>query len=208
MISTSYSVFKRFFVCFTLACSHIHFSRGNLCPSSNCCECTEAYGRCLDGDENPLSNSCGGGPTCSEACQGNFAWKETYRQARANESAIMRSWLRSKHAPTPAKHWPTPTNEAHFAIMFSGELRRNFVATFFTWTTNIVQASGGSVDMFFDVWCYPHNPLSGVSRDLARTHPNTKAFVEETYQEHDAKLRETHPWLYEGFFPDENVYLN
>ena len=70
-----------------------------------------------------------------------------------------------------------------------------------------MQASGGFVDLFFDVWCYPHNPLSGVARDLARSHPNTKVFVEETFEEHDAKLREEHPWLYQGFYPEEERVL-
>ena len=172
--------------------------------SSHRCECTPFYGRGLQGDEFPLVKGCGEGPSCSEACDGNFTWKESYRQARANESALLRSWLRDNQAPTPAKKWPLPPNKARFAIMFSGEIRNNFIATFFTWTSNVVHPSGGYVHMFFDVWYNPRNPLSGVARDLARSHPNTKAYIEETFQEHDAKLRAEHPWLYQGFSRDRD----
>jgi hypothetical protein len=82
--------------------------------------------------------------------------------------------------------------------MFSGEIRRNFIASFFAWTTNVVQASGGAVHLYFDVWSDPFNLLSGISRDLALTHPNTKAYVEETFEDHERGLRKEHPWLYEG----------
>jgi len=91
--------------------------------------------------------------------------------------------------------------------MFSGEIRYNFVATFFTWTSNVVHSSGGSVHMYFDVWYNPRNPLSGVARDLARSHPSTKAYVEETFEEHDFKLRVEHPWLYQGFVSGEEGHV-
>jgi len=166
--------------------------------AGHCCECTSSYGRCMLGDELPLSSGCGPGPSCSKACKGDLAWKSTYRQARANETAIVTSWWRGNRAPKPTKKWPMPSSNGRFAVMLSGELRRNFVATFFSWTTNIVQASGGAVDLYFDVWSHRLNPLSAASRDLARSHPNTKAFVEETFEEHDRGLQEDNPWLFEA----------
>jgi len=166
--------------------------------SGHCCECTSSYGRCMLGDEFPLRSGCGIGPSCSIACKGEYAWKSTYRQARANETALVRSWWKGGNAPAPARKWASPPSNGRFAVMFSGELRRNFIATFFSWTSNVVQASGGAVDLYFDVWAHRLNPLSAASRDLARSHPNTKAYVEETFEEHDKGLRDDHPWLFEA----------
>ena len=166
--------------------------------SGHCCECTSSYGRCMLGDEFPLRSGCGIGPSCSIACKGEYAWKSTYRQARANETSLVRSWWKGGNAPAPARKWASPPSNGRFAVMFSGELRRNFIATFFSWASNVVQASGGAVDLYFDVWTHRLNPLSAASRDLARSHPNTKAYVEETFEEHDRGLHDDYPWLFEA----------
>jgi len=62
---------------------------------------------------------------------------------------------------------------------------RNFIATFHSWKVNVIDASGGDVDLFFHVFVDQESHIdSTISREavkLAKFHPNTKGFVHEPF---------------------------
>jgi len=121
-----------------------------------------------------------------------------YRDSRAKEREIIASV--NGGDPTALPEWtPVPPPNAasdRFAVVFAGGMH-SFAACVHSWTSNVVEASGGNVDFYFHVWgdelTHVNSTKAQWARKLAKEHPSTKAYVEESFQMHLKLLERDEP---------------
>ena len=81
-------------------------------------------------------------------CPGDYEWKKLYQATVDKE---IEHDTECGADPT-AKWGPMDAGtDGPFAVAFSGGFR-NFVAVYHSWVANLVEPSGGNVDLYFHVW--------------------------------------------------------
>jgi hypothetical protein len=126
-----------------------------------------------------------------------------YRDSRAKEREL--GALVNGGDPTALAGWPRvpPPDPAtdRFAVVFAGGMH-SFAACVHSWTANVVDASGGKVDFYFHVWgdelAHVNSTKARWARQLAKGHPSTKAYVEESFSHHLKLLEHDEPRLAGG----------
>ena len=162
----------------------------------SCCICNPFWGQCRFSDEDPFKGCGNKDITCSEDCPGDYPWKELYGESRSKEREI----LGRLNEGDPTSTWPRAKNntDGRFAVVFAGGMH-SFTSCYHSWTTNVVEASGGKVDFYFHVWgdelSHVNSTRSRTARHLAQSHPNTKAYVEEEFSKHFKLLDRDEPKL-------------
>jgi len=125
------------------------------------------------------------GFSCAVDCPGDYPWKALYNKSREEERQLEEAC--SGDGVDPTKDWKPAKSGGPYAIAFSGGMR-NFLATFHSWKVNVIEASGGDVDLYFHVFVDQDSPIeSTLSREtikLAKSCPNTKGFVHEPFAEY------------------------
>jgi hypothetical protein len=132
-------------------------SRGALTPGLtkcghlkqwDCCECSEFFGWCSGGggggDENPFLGCGNMGFSCADDCPGDYEWKKLYRESLKKTRETIEAC-----DGDPTKDWLPAVPGGRYAVAFSGGMR-NFVSTYHSWMTNIIEPTGGdNIDLYF-----------------------------------------------------------
>ena len=122
-----------------------------------------------------------------EGCPGSPPWKALFNKSLAEQRAISDGCRDKGDDPDPTKEWPNAAAHSgvpRFALAISGGMR-TFAGTYHIFNSNLVQASGGAVDLYFHVWLDEVAPgreataESRMAQALAKGHPNTKFYAEE-----------------------------
>jgi hypothetical protein len=160
--------------------------------SDDSCLCDPLWAMCKSGEVG--STGCDGkGLSCADICQGDFVWKPLYREMVRNQSDLL-----NECSSDPTSKWGTAraNSDGPFAIAFAGGLR-NFFGTWPAMRTNLVEASGGNVDLYFHVWSGEHftrsNFLMQKGRELAKSLPQTKGYIEERIFDYFTLLKAQEP---------------
>jgi hypothetical protein len=140
-----------------------------------------------------------------DECPGDDPWKSLYNKSRAMEHEL---WEKCRNDPDPTRDWAEAKHSGLYAMAISGGMR-SFIPSFHAFKTNVVDSSGGdNVHLYFHVWgdegYHKDSVWARESRNLAQSLPNTKAFVEEAFEEHielldkqqpHARSESSHSWI-------------
>lgn len=98
----------------------------------------------------------------------------------------------------PTAKWGAKRNdhEGPFAVCFAGGLR-NFLVVWHSWEKNLVETSGGMVDLYFHVWSDENSDASSAmaveGRKLAQSLPQTRAYVAESFADWELLVNRDEP---------------
>ncbi len=107
------------------------------------CECREGWASCTENGEDGLRGCVNTGKSCAQICQGSFGWKQLYQKTVDDEVAL----TECEFDPTAKWGAMGAGTDGPFAVAFANGLR-NFLATWHSWKTNLVDVSG-TVDLYF-----------------------------------------------------------
>ena len=109
------------------------------------CVCAPGWAKCESGWGEHGSSGCANlGKSCADICPGDLPWKPLYREAVEKEAEA-----EAECGKDPTAKWGPNTagTSGPFAVAFAGGMR-NFAVTWHSWQANLVDASGGNVDVY------------------------------------------------------------